>query len=70
MKISETLSAKYYQENTGRVENNLMKDIKIFLRKKKKKSNNNMFANIKKISQKTKKKCECRKKYYKTRKKF
>ena len=32
-----------------------MKDIKIFLRKKKKKSNNNMFANIKKISQKTKK---------------
>ena len=55
MKISKTLSVKYYQENTGRVENNLMKDIKIFLRKKKKKSNNSMFANIKKISQKTKK---------------
>ena len=55
MKISKTLSAKCYQENTGRVENNLMNDIKIFLRKKKKKSNNNMFANIKKISQKTKK---------------
>ena len=48
------LSAKYYQENKEILQKKLLKDIKIFLRKKKKKSNN-MVVNITKISQKIKK---------------
>ena len=48
------LSAKYYQENKEIPQKKLLKDIKIFLRKKKKKSNN-MVVNITKISQKIKK---------------
>ena len=37
MKISKNLSAKYYQENKERLQKTLVKDIKIFLKKKKKK---------------------------------
>ena len=48
------LSAKYYQENKEILQKKLLKDIKIFLRKKKKKSNN-MAVNVTKISQKIKK---------------
>ena len=34
--MSNNLLAKYYQENKGRLQKKLAKDIKIFLRKKKK----------------------------------
>ena len=33
--MSKTLSAKYYQENKGRLEKKLAKDMKFFLKKKK-----------------------------------
>ena len=51
--MSKTLSAKYYQENKDRLQKKLVKDIKIFLKKKKKKSYN-MVMNVNKISQKIK----------------
>ena len=35
--MSKILSAKYYQENKERLQKKLAKDIKIFLKKKKKK---------------------------------
>ena len=35
--MSKTLSAKYYQENKERLQKKLVKNIKIFLKKKKKK---------------------------------
>ena len=35
--MSKNLSAKCYQENKERLQKNLVKDIKIFLKKKKKK---------------------------------
>ena len=38
--MSKNLSAKYYQENKEKVQNKLVKDIKILLKKKKKKSDN------------------------------
>ena len=38
--MSKNLSAKYYQENKEKVQNKLMKDIKIFIKKKNKKSDN------------------------------
>ena len=38
--MSIKLSAKYHQENKERLQKKLMKHIKIFLKKKKKKSNN------------------------------
>ena len=53
--MSENLSAKYYQENKERLQKKLMKDIKIFQKKKKRKSNN-MVWNVTKISQKMKNK--------------
>ena len=53
--MSKTLLAKYYQENKDRLQKKLVKDIKIFLKKKKKKSYN-MVMNVKKISQKIKNK--------------
>ena len=56
--MSKTLSAKYYHENKERLQKKLVKDIKIFLKKKKKKSDN-MVVNVTNISQKTKKKA-CR----------
>ena len=34
MKMSRNLSAKYYQENKERLQKELVKDIKIFLKKK------------------------------------
>ena len=51
IKLSKNLSAKYYQENKERLQKKLVKDITIFLKKKKKKSDN-MVVNIIKISQK------------------
>ena len=49
--MSKNLSAKYYQENKERLQKKLVKDIKIFIKKEKKK-NNNMVVNVTKISQK------------------
>ena len=52
--MPKNLSAKYYQENKGILQKKkLEKDIKIFL-KKKKKNSNNMVMKVKKISQKMK----------------
>ena len=53
--MSKPLSAKYYQENKERLQKKLEKDIRIFIKKKKKKSNN-MAVNVTKISQKIKNK--------------
>ena len=39
VKISKNLSAKYYEENKERLQKKLVKNIKIFLKKKKKKRN-------------------------------
>ena len=36
--MSKNLSAKYYQEKKGRLQKKLVKDIQIFLKKKKKKA--------------------------------
>ena len=54
-KMSEILSAKYYQENKERLQKKLVKDIKVFLKKKKRKSDN-MVVNVTKISQRMKNK--------------
>ena len=43
--MSKNLSAKYFQEKKERLQKKLVKDIKIFLKKKKKKSDN-MVANV------------------------
>ena len=53
--MSKTLSAKYYQENKERLQKKLVKDIKIFL-KNKKKNRNNMVVHVTKIFQKMKNK--------------
>ena len=53
--MSKSLSAKYYHENKKNYKRNLVKDIKIILKKKKKKINN-MVVNITKIFQKMKNK--------------
>ena len=53
--MSKNLSAKYCQENKERLQKKLMKGIKIFLKKKKRKSSN-MVMNDTKIYQKMKKK--------------
>ena len=53
--MSKKLSAKCYEENKERLQKKLVKDIKIFLKMKKKKSNN-MVVNVTKISQKMKNK--------------
>ena len=72
IKISKNLSSKYYQENKESLKKMLTKDIKIFLRKKKIKSNvmNVMFVNVTKMSQKMKSKSLLRieKNYYRMRK--
>ena len=45
--MSKNLSAKYYQENKERLQKKKPgKNIKIFLRKKKKKSDNNRYKNL------------------------
>ena len=49
--MSENLSAKHFQENKERLRKKLVTDIKIFLKKKKKKSDN-MVVNVTKISPK------------------
>ena len=67
--MSKNLSAKYYQENKERLQKTLVKDIKIFLTKKKKKSNNMVENGTKIISETEKQKLvEYRKKYYRMRK--
>ena len=38
--MSKDLSAKYYQKNKERLQKKLVKDIKLFLKNKKKKSDN------------------------------
>ena len=53
--MSKNVSAKYYQENKERLQKKLLKDIKIFLKKKKKKSDN-MVMNVTEISQNMKNK--------------
>ena len=53
--MSKNSSTKYYQVNKERLQKNLVKDIKIFLKKKKNKSNN-MVVNMTKIFQKMKSK--------------
>ena len=55
VKMSKTLSAKYHQQNKERLQKKLVKDIKIFLKKKKKK-HGIMCVNVTKISQKMKNK--------------
>ena len=52
--MSKNFLANYYQENKERLQKKLVKDIKIFLTKKKKKSNN-MVMNITKNFSKMKK---------------
>ena len=51
--MSKNLSAKYYQEDKESLQKKLVKNIKIFLRRKKKKSDS-MVMNITKISQQMK----------------
>ena len=51
----KNLSAKHYQENKKRLQKNLVKDIKFFLKIDKKKSYN-MVVNVTKVSQKMKNK--------------
>ena len=66
--MSKNLSTKYYQKSKERLQKKLVKDIKIFLKKKNKKRDN-VVVNIKKISQKMKK-INClstEKKYYRMR---
>ena len=53
--MSKNSSTKYYQVNKERLQKNLVKDIKIFLKKKKTKSNN-LVVNMTKIFQKMKSK--------------
>ena len=53
--MSKNLSAKYYQDNKGRLPKKARENIKIFLRKKKKKSDN-MVVNDTKIALKIKNK--------------
>ena len=53
IKLSTNLSAKYYQENKGRLQTKLVIDMKIFPKRRKKKSKN---MGITKFSQKRKNK--------------
>ena len=45
--MSTDSSAKYYEDNKERLQKKLMKDIKVFLGRKKKKSNNMIMSNTK-----------------------
>ena len=67
--MSKNLSAKYYQENKERLQKKLVKDIKIFL-KKKMKNSGNMVVNVTKLSGKMESKSllGIEKKYYRMRK--
>ena len=53
--MSENLSVKCYQDNNERLQKKLVKDIKLFLNKRQKKSNN-MAMKDTKVSQKMKNK--------------
>ena len=53
--MPKNFSVKYYQEDKESLQKKLVKNIKIFLRKKKKKSDN-IAVNVTKISQKMKSK--------------
>ena len=67
--MSKILSAKYYQENKNRRQKKLLKDIKIFLRKKSKKRQYGR-ERYKDLSENEKQKLvEYRRKYYRIRKK-
>ena len=46
-KTSKNLSAKYHQENKERLQKKLVKDIKVFLKRKKKKSAKTVVKDIK-----------------------
>ena len=48
--MSKNLSAKYHHNNKERLQNELAKDIKVFLKKKKKKNCNNIVAKDAKFS--------------------
>ena len=50
--MSKDSSANYYQDNKERLQKKLLKDIKVFLKKKKKKNDNMVVGNTK-IYQKT-----------------
>ena len=67
MKIYKDSSSKYYQDNKEIQQKKLIKDIKVFLKKKKKKAiiseRYNFFSKNEK-----QKLVECRKKYYRMRK--
>ena len=52
--MSKNLSAKYYHKNKERLQKKLVKDVKIFLQNKRKKSNK-MVMNAIRVSQKMKK---------------
>ena len=66
--MSKNLSTKYYQENKERLQKKLVKDIKMFLKKKKKKSDY-IAVNVTKISEDGKQKLVYyRKTYYRIRK--
>ena len=70
IKISKNSSAKYYQNNKERLQKKYVKDIKVFMTKKKKKTNH-MVMNDTKVYQNMKNKSffvEYRKKCYEMRK--
>ena len=55
IKVSKKSSAKNYEDNKERLENKLVKDIKVYI-KKKKKNNHNMIMKNTKFSQEMKSK--------------
>ena len=69
IKIPKNSSAKYYQDNKERLQKRLVKDIGVFLKKKKKKSDNMVAKDNKILPEDEKQKlAEYREKYYKMRK--
>ena len=69
IKMSENLSAKYYQNSKERLQKKLLKDIKVFLIKKKEKRDNMVVIDTKYFPEDEKQNLrECRRKYYKIRK--
>ena len=70
IKISKDSSAKHYQNNKVRLQKKLEKDIKVFLKKKKKRKRQYDRERYKNLSEDQKQNLvEYRKKYYKMRKK-
>ena len=65
--MSKESSAKYYQNNKERLQKKLVKDIKVFLKKKKKRSDNMVVKDTKSEDEKQKL-VEYRKQYYKLKK--